>query len=107
MPYIIVSGWYPTHIVKEATDAYMEVLKQMPFDRSLGKETIPVAVSSGRNGIKFHSVMEVKEGKLEEASRWVSKRLTPFQSIKGLEYKIRIWNTIVEALENIGMSLPG
>ena len=56
MPYIIVSGWYPTHIVKEATDAYMEVLKQMPFDRSLGKETIQVAVSSGRNGIKFHSV---------------------------------------------------
>ena len=107
MPYIIVHGWYPTHLVKEVTDTYMKVLKQMPFDKSLGKETIQVAVSSGKSGIRFMSVMEAKEGKLEEALRWVGKRMTPFQNIKGLEYKIRIWSTIIEGLETIGMSLPG
>ena len=107
MPYIIVSGWYPTHLVKEATEAYMEMLKQTPFDRSLGKETIQVAVSSGKRGVRFQSVMDVKEGKLQEAITWAGKRMIPFQSIKGVEYKIRIWSTIVEALEGIGMNLPG
>jgi hypothetical protein len=85
----------------------MEVLKQMPFDRSLGKETIPVAVTSSKNGIKFQSVMDVKEGKLQEAITWVGQRMVAFQSIKGVEYKIRLWSTIVEALEGIGRSLPG
>jgi hypothetical protein len=107
MPYIVISGWYPTHLIKEATDAYMGMLKQMPFDRSLGKETIPVALSSSKSGVKFQSVMDVKEGKLQEAMTWAGKRMIPFQSIKGVEYKMRIWSTIVEALETIGMSLPG
>ena len=107
MPYIIVNGWYPTHLVKEVTDTYMEVLKKMPFDKSLGKETIPVAVSSGKSGIRFESVMEVKEGKLEEALRWINKRMVPFQNIKGLEYKIRLWSTIIEGLESIGVRFPG
>ncbi len=51
--------------------------------------------------------MDVKEGKLQEALTWAGRRMIPFQSIKGLEYKIRVWSTIVEALEGLGMSLPG
>jgi len=107
MPYIIVTAWYPTDIVDEVTDKYMEVLKQYPFDRSLGKETIQVAVSSGKKGIKTLSIAEIKEGKLEEAITWTGKRLFPFQSIKGFESKTRVWGTIIEALEGIGRSLPG
>ncbi|MFW9894708.1 MAG: hypothetical protein ACFFD7_02780 [Candidatus Thorarchaeota archaeon] len=67
MPYIVVNGWYPTHLTQEVVDKYVEMLKEFPFDRSLGKETIPVAVSSGKSGIRVMSVMEVKEGKLQEA----------------------------------------
>ncbi|MFX0040632.1 MAG: hypothetical protein ACFFCY_07585 [Promethearchaeota archaeon] len=107
MPYIIVTGWYPTDIVQEVADKYMEVLKKMPFDRSFGKETVPVAVSSGKMGVKFMSMMEAKEGKLEDALKWVGERMRPFQKIKGFEYKTRLWSTIVEALESIGMSFPG
>lgn len=107
MPYVIVQAWYPTDTVPEVAEKYMEILKEFPFDRSLGKETIPVAVSSNRSGIKILSIMEVKEGKLQEAITWIGNRMFGFQSIKGFEYKTRIWSTIVEALQPLGMSLPG
>ena len=107
MPYIVVTGWYPTDIGTEIANKYFEMLKQYPFDRSLGKETIPVAVTTNKKGVKLLSVMDVKEGKLEDALTWVNSRMVLFQSIKGYEYKIRVWSTIVEALELIGMSSPG
>lgn len=107
MPYIVVTGWYPTDIGEEVAKKYFEMLKQYPFDRSLGKETIPVAVTTNKKGIIVLSVMDVKEGKLEDAYNWVGSRMVLFQSIKGYEYKIRVWSTIVEALELIGMSSPG
>jgi len=107
MPYIIVEAWYPTDINQEAADKYMEVLKEFPFDRSLGKETVPVAATSGKKGIKILSIMEVKEGKLQEAITWAGRRMIPFQSIKGFEYKTRVWSTVVESLEPLGMSFPG
>jgi hypothetical protein len=66
MPYIVTTGWYPTHIEEEITEKYFELVKHFPFDRSLGKETIPVAITTNKRGVKMFSVMEVKEGKLEE-----------------------------------------
>jgi len=107
MVYIIVTGWYPTDIIPEVANKYMEILKEFPFDKSLGKETVSVAVTSVKEGIKFISIMEAKNDKLYEAVNWVGRRMQGFQSIKGFEYKTRLWSTIVEALENIGMSLPG
>ena len=107
MPYIIVNAWYPTDTVPEVANKYMEILKEFPFDKSLGKETIPVAASSNRKGIKVLSILEVKEGKLQEAITWAGRRMIPFQSIKGFEYKTRVWSTVVESLEPLGMSFPG
>ena len=107
MPYIVASVTYPTDLAQEATQKYFEMLKQFPFDRSLGKETIPVAVTTNSRGIKAISVMEAKEEKLNEALTWVGKRMALFIPIKGCEYKTRVWSNIVEALDYIGMKLPG
>ena len=107
MPYIFVEAWYPTDIVTEVADKYMEILKEFPFDRSLGKETIPVAATTTKKGVRILSIMEVKEGKLQEAITWVGNRMFGFQSIKGFEYKTRIWSTVVEALQPLGMTFPG
>ena len=107
MPYIVATGWYPSDLAEEVSKKYFEMLKLYPFDRSIGKEIIPVAVSTNINGVKFFGVTDVKEGKLEDALNQTSKRMVLFQSIKGFEYKVRVWSTIVEALETIGMSLPG
>ena len=106
MPYIITTGWYPTDIEKEITEKYFEVVKQYPFDRSLGKDSIPVAITTNKKGVKILSIMEVKEGKLEDALTWSSKRMFLLQSIKGWEYKVRVWITIGEALELGGINSP-
>ncbi len=107
MPYIIATVMYPTEIAKDLAETYFEMLKKYPFDRSLGKETIPVAVTTNSRGVKVISVMEAKEEKLNEALTWVGKRMALFIPIKACEYKTRVWSNIVEALDYIGMKLPG
>jgi hypothetical protein len=107
MPYIFTTSSYPTDLREEVVEAYFKMLKEMPFDRSLGKETIQVAVTTNPRGAKTVSIMDVKEGKLTEAILWTYKRMAYFQLIKGFEYKVRVWTNIVEALESIGKSLPG
>ncbi|HUW89068.1 MAG TPA: hypothetical protein VMV43_00965 [Candidatus Nanopelagicaceae bacterium] len=106
MPYIIVQLWYPTDINTEVTEKFFEVVKEFPFDKSLGKETIQVASNTNKKGIEVLSVMEVKKGKLEEAWKWGRNRMGAFQSIKGLEYDMRLWTTLAEALEGSEHSLP-
>ena len=106
MPYIIVQIWYPTDIGTEVTEKFLEVVKEFPFDRSLGKETITVASNTNKNGQEIISVMEVKQGKLEEAWAWGRKRMGGFQSIKGLEYDMRLWTTLTEAFEGTEYSVP-
>ena len=106
MPYLIVQSWYPTDINTEVTEKYLEVVKEFPFDRSLGKETISVASNTNKKGVEIIAAMEVKQGKLEEAWAWAGKRMGLFQSIKGFEYEIRLWTTLAEAFEGSEYSLP-
>lgn len=106
MPYIVVQSWYPSDINVEVTEKYLEVIKEFPFDRSLGKETISIAATANKNGIEVLSVMEVKQGKLEEAWTWIGKRLGPFQAVKGFEYEVKLWTTLTEAFEGSDYSLP-
>ena len=106
MPYIFTTSSYPTDLRDEVVEAYFKMLKEMPFDKSLGKETIQVAVTTNSRGVESLSIMNVKEGKLTEAYLWTFKRMSYFQLIKGFEFKIRVWTTIVEALETINRKLP-
>lgn len=106
MPYIIVYITYPTDLASEVTEKFFEVVKELPFEKELGKETIPVASNSNTHGLEVISVMEVKKGKLEEAWAWGRKRMRHFQSIKGVEYEMRLWTTLAEALEGTGYSHP-
>ena len=106
MPYIIVYINYPTDLTNEVTERFFEMVKKFPFDKTLGKETIPVASNTTTRGVEVISVVEVKRGKLEEAWAWAHKRMRLFHSIKGLEYDMRLWNTLSEALEGSGYSPP-
>ncbi len=106
MPYIIVYISYPSEVGPEVTEKFFEVVKELPFEKELGKETIPVASNTTTHGVEVISVMEVKKGKLEEAWAWGRKRMGHFQSIKGLEYDMRLWNTLAEALGGTGYSHP-
>ena len=106
MPYLFTTSSYPTDLRDEVVEAYFKMLKEMSFDKSLGKETIQLAVTTNPRGIESLSIMNVKEGKLTEAYLWTYRRMSYFQLIKGFEYKIRVWTTIVEALETINRKLP-
>ena len=106
MPYIIVYINYPSDLNTEVTERFFEMVKKFPFDKTLGKETVPVASNTTTRGIEVIGVVEVKKGKLEEAWKWARKRMNLFQSIKGLEYDMRLWNTISEALEGTGYTHP-
>ena len=106
MPYLFTTSSYPSDLRDEVVEAYFKMLKEMPYDKSLGKEIIQAAVTTNPKGIKSLSIMNVKEGKLTEAILWTHRRMTYFQLIKGFEYKIRVWTTIVEALESINRKLP-
>ena len=106
MPYIIVYITYPTDLGPEVTDRFFEMVKEFPFDKSLGKETIPVATNVTMRGVEVISLVEVKTGKLEEAWAWGRKRMGLFHSIKGLEYDMRLWGTLAEAIEGTGRSPP-
>lgn len=106
MPYIIVYINYPTDMNNEVTDRFFEMVKEFPFDKTLGKETLPLASNTTTQGVEVVSVVEVKQGKLEEAWAWAHKRMRLFHSIKGLEYDLRLWSTLTESLERGGRSPP-
>jgi hypothetical protein len=106
MPYIFVTSSYPSDLADETVEAYFKMLKEMPFDRSLAKETVQVACQTTPKGVKTVSIIDVKEGKLTEALLWEYKRMGYFMGIKGFEYKIRVWTNIVEALDSINRKLP-
>ncbi|MFX1395253.1 MAG: hypothetical protein ACFFAH_17040 [Promethearchaeota archaeon] len=52
------------------------------------------------------SISEVKQGKLEEALKYAGDSMIPYFPIEGFEYKVRVWSTIIEAMEYIGMKAP-
>jgi hypothetical protein len=41
-----------------------------------------------------------------DRSAWGRKRMGGFQSIKGLEYDMRLWTTLTEAFEGTEYSVP-
>lgn len=106
MPYIITTSSYPTHKAKKVAELYFDMLKEFPPDRSIEKELVPAAVTTTDRGIRVVNISLAKAGKLEEVYHRTGKAMAMFQSIEGFEYSIRVWSTVVEALETLGMKLP-
>ena len=52
------------------------------------------------------SVLEVKEGKLEEALTRARNALVMFHNIQGFECAIDVHSTVAEGLTSLGMSVP-
>ncbi len=106
MPIIMTTLWYPMARRMEVAKVSIEAAKKFPADETILKN-IGSALLRDKRGFRVVIMNEVMEGKLQEALTWVGTRMIPFQSIKGFEYKTRLWSTVVEALEPLGMSMPG
>ena len=67
---------------------------------------MPAAVKLTLEGNKSIGIMEVKEGKLEEAFTRMSRFMSVFRSIEGFKTSIDIYYTVAEAMANAGTSMP-
>jgi hypothetical protein len=106
MPYIIVTSLYPSHKAQEVGETYLESLKKYPPDEALATQVVPAAAKTTLQGVEVLSVIEPKEGKVEEALRRVRDEMVMFLPIEGFEYSIDNYGTVSEAMATIGMSLP-
>ncbi len=104
MPYIMTTSVYPSEKANEVAEKYLEAIQKFPPDENLGTEIIPAAVKSTEKGIRVIGVIEVKEGKLEEALSRNIKFMSSFMGIQGHAYTTDINLTIGEALSVIGVS---
>ena len=100
--------WLPHAKASEAGKVYLEALKKFPQDRSLAKDLLDNAVAATKEGYKVVSASEVKEGKLKEYLALANKQLIFFaESIEGYKYQIEVMSSLIEAMEVLGLKLPG
>ena len=109
MPYIVTSSWYPTHKNKEVVKTYIEAIKKYPPSKIPGKLIVPVAVTTTKKGLESMRIREIKtdDGQmLSDALKTIQEMMTEFIDIEGVEYSIRLWETVSEAMRNIKMESP-
>ena len=104
--YIITTSLYPSDKASEVAERYLEAITKYPPDENLATQVVPAAVKATHQGIKVVGIVEVKEGKLEEAYTRAVNMMVMFQNIAGFEYTMDICFKVEEALTLIGMSLP-
>jgi len=106
MPYIVTTSFYPGEKAPQVAEKYLEAIKKYPPDENLAVEVVPAAVKSTLEGIKVLGIVEVKEGKLEDALKRTVNMMVMFQSIPGFRYSTEFHYKVEEALSLIGMSIP-
>ena len=104
MPYIISRTWYPPSKMDETVKKYLEVLDKFPFDESLGKQVVPVAVTVSKDGLETQMIMEVEIPKVGEALEWAKRFMIEFRTIEGFNYEVKTWSTAEEGLARMGVS---
>ncbi|MHA2401149.1 MAG: hypothetical protein ACXADU_19965 [Promethearchaeota archaeon] len=105
MPYIISKLIYPPHKIEEMVKKVIEITPKYPPDPSLG-EVVVSATKTSEDGIVTLTILEVKEGKLQEALNLASRNVSEFRTIEGVRYPLEVWGTTVEAYAAIGMTPP-
>jgi hypothetical protein len=106
MPYIVVTTLFPYQKAPQCGEKYVEALKKYPLDESLGTDVVPSAVKLTLEGNKSIRIVEVKEGKLEEALTQISRSITVFRGIEGFRPSIDIYYTVAEAMAIAGAEMP-
>jgi hypothetical protein len=103
MPYIIGRSWYPPNKSDETTKKYLEVLEKYPFDESLGKQIVPVAVTVSKDGLETLMILEVEIQKVGAALEWAKRFMLEFRTIEGFNWEIKTWSTAEEGLARMNL----
>ena len=106
MPYLVRTTKFPFEKAPEVGEKYLEALKKYPPDENLGIEVVPAAVKTTLDGNISLGITEVKEGKLEEAYIRMGKFMSVFRGVEGLSTSIDVYYSAIEAMANVGLTIP-
>jgi hypothetical protein len=107
MVIIMTTVWIPHDKAQKTAEAFLEVNKKFPADRTLSKALLNNAVSTTKEGYKVVSAEEIKEGKLVPYLAQLNNTLLHIvNKIEGYKYKIELFSTLVEAMGVLGLKPP-
>jgi len=106
VPYIFVTGYYPTHKAPEVIEKWIEVRKKFPISEFPGERVVDAAGTATKRGIETVTIYKCTMENFGKATMWLLKILTPYQSIEGFEYTVKPYATPEESLESAGMKIP-
>jgi len=106
MVYIITTVWFPPSKRMEVANKAIEVAQKGPLDPSIITVVVPNAIMGSPNGITVLSIVEVKQGKLEEALTLAAENVMYYADIEGFNYKIDLANTQAEGMTMLGLKMP-
>ena len=72
---VLITTWYPPDKAPEAAKRYIEMRQKIPLESF--EKYLALGVSSGKEGIKAITVMDVEKGKYEESIRQQKKEHRP------------------------------
>ena len=106
MVLVLTTTRFPVHKGREVSEKYIEVSKEFPPDRSLGKVILQLAARITGNEIEAIGLSEVKEGKYEEFLKRGMMMELKYADIEGFTSKNEIFLSGVEAFPMIGLEMP-
>ena len=106
MPYIFVTGYYPTHKVTEVVKKWFENRKKFPPGEGPGEIVVDAASTANKDGIETVTITKVTNKDLGEALVRAMNSMVMFQAIEGFEYSIMTYSSVEDALESVGMKMP-
>ena len=108
MPHIVIIVTCPSHLASKFVEKVLEALKKnmFPDDESKQEALVRSAWKISEDGIKFLSITDVKEGKLEESLKTIYKEMLYYSDIEGFESTVEVWGTWREGFETMGLEPP-
>ena len=103
MPYMIARVWYPPAKADEVAKKYLEVMEKYPPDESIAKSVVPAAVKSSQEGLESLMIDAVERQKVGDAYNRAIRMMIEFRNIEGFKYEVKIWSTVEEALDVMGL----
>jgi hypothetical protein len=100
---MIVRCWYPPSKSDEVAKKYMEVMEKYPPDESIAKPVVPAAVKSTQEGLETLMIDSVERPKAGDAYNRAIRMMIEFRSIEEFRYEVKIWSTVEEALDAMGL----
>lgn len=106
MPIIVIDAQYPVSKYQEVLTAWLGALEKYSRPKEIFTPLVENAVSSNHDGLRVFSAFQTKPGKYEEARAFFGKFMTSFFHIENYSYEMMTWETIEEAMESIGATMP-